>query len=78
MLGVHFKGFMANNIEADCHIMRKIYEDGDPSLPMVGHEQRCIFHWYANLDKVTQKYIKSIPVISTQTCLQKLQGCQKK
>ena len=50
---VNFKGFMA-----DWNVVRIIYGDGDPSLPMVAREHTCISNWSASLDKVTQKYIK--------------------
>ena len=55
---VNFKGFMADSTQANWNAVRMIFRDGDPSLPMVAHEHTCLFHWSANLDKVTQKYIK--------------------
>ena len=37
--------------------VKKRYDESDPSLPMVGREHTCLFHWPYNLDKVMQKYI---------------------
>jgi hypothetical protein len=56
---VNFKGFMADNAQANWNAVRKIYGVGDPSLPMVGRGRICLFQWSQNLDKVTQKYIKT-------------------
>ena len=55
---VNFKGFMADNIQANWNAMRIFYIYGDPTLPMVARECTYLFHWYASLDKMTQKYIK--------------------
>ena len=55
---VNFKGFMADNAQANWIAVRMIYGDGDPTLPMVARERICFFHWSASLDKVIQKYIK--------------------
>jgi hypothetical protein len=38
--------------------VRKIYGDGDPSVPLEGRERTYFFHWCANLDKITQKHIR--------------------
>jgi hypothetical protein len=58
VLNINFKGFMADSAQANWNVVRAIYEDGDPSLPMVARERICLFHWSASLDKVTQKYIR--------------------
>ena len=55
---VIFKGFMADNAQANWNAVKMIYSDGDPTLPMVAREHTCFFHWSPSLDKVTQKYIK--------------------
>ena len=55
---VNFKRFMANSAQTNWIAVRKIYEDGDPSIPLEGREHTCIFHWYASLDKITQKHIQ--------------------
>ena len=54
---VNFKGFMADSAQANWIDARKIYRDGDPSVPLEGHEHACFFHWSTNLDKITQKHI---------------------
>lgn len=51
---VNFKGFMIDIAHDNWKTMRKIYRDGDPSLPMVEQECTCLFHYSTNLDKVTQ------------------------
>ena len=55
---VNFKGFMADNAQANWIVVRKIYGDGDPLIPLEGRELTCFFHWSANLDKITQKHIR--------------------
>ena len=55
---INFKGFMVDSAQANWNAVKAIYKDGDPSLSMVAREHTCLFHWYASLDKVTQKYIK--------------------
>ena len=59
MSKVNFKGFMADSIQANWNVARNIYNEGDLSLPMVGRERTCLFHWSQSLNKVTQKYIKT-------------------
>ena len=59
MSKVNFKGFTADSAHVNWNAVRKVYVVGDPSLPMVGHERICLFHWLQSLDKVTQKYIKT-------------------
>ena len=53
VLNVNFKGFMANNAQTNWIVVRKIYGDGDPSVPLEGRERTCLFHWYVNVDKIT-------------------------
>ena len=48
---VNFKGFMVDSAHANWIAVRKNYGDGDPSIPLEGHERTCLFHWSANLDK---------------------------
>ena len=50
---------MVDNAQANWNAAKKIYGEGAPSLPMVGRERTCLFHWSQSLDKVTQKYIKT-------------------
>lgn len=54
---VHFKGVMGDYIEANWNAVKKIYGEGDPNLPMAGHECTCFFHGLKSLDNITQKYI---------------------
>ena len=49
---------MANNTQANLNVVRMIYENGDPSLPMVACERTCLLHWSTSLDKVTQQHIR--------------------
>jgi hypothetical protein len=55
---VNFKGFMADSAQANWIAVRKICGDGDTSVPLEGRERTCLFHWSANLDKITQKHIR--------------------
>ena len=41
---VNFKGFMADNAQANWNAVRKIYGVDDLSLPMVGRERTRLFH----------------------------------
>ena len=41
---VNFKGFIGDNVQANWIEIRKIYGEGDPSLPMVGCKHTCLFH----------------------------------
>ena len=54
---INLKGFMAESARTYWIDVRKIYSDGDPSLPLEGHERTCLFHWSANFDKIIQKHI---------------------
>ena len=49
---VNFKDFMANSAQTNWNAVRIIYDVSDPSLPMVGRERTCNFHWSQSLDKV--------------------------
>lgn len=40
---VFLKGFMADNAKTTYNVVRMIYGDGDPRLPMVGCEHTCFF-----------------------------------
>ena len=54
-----FKGFMEDNAHVNWIAVGLIYDEGDPTLPMVGLGHTCLFHWSQNLDMVTQMYIKT-------------------
>ena len=55
---VNFKGFMADNAQANWNVVRKTYGNGDPTMPMEDYEHTYHCHWFANLDKSTQKPVK--------------------
>lgn len=55
---VNFKGFMGDNAKANWNVVRKVYGDGDQTVPLEGHERIWFFDWSANLDKITQKHIQ--------------------
>ena len=43
VLNNNFKGFMADNAQANWNAVQKIYGVGNPSLPMMGHERTCLW-----------------------------------
>jgi hypothetical protein len=45
MSKVNLKGFMADCPQTNWNTVIKHYGVGDPSLPMVGREHICLFHW---------------------------------
>ena len=69
---VNFKGFMVVNAQVNWNVVKKIYKEGDPSLPLLGHEHTCLFHWYVSMVKVIQRNIKAF-VLSTLATIQGLQ-----
>lgn len=48
---------MADNAHANWNVVRKVDNDGDPTIPLEGCDCTCLFHWSANLDKIRQKCI---------------------
>ena len=58
MSNVHFKGYMEDSTQANWNAVMKVYEDGDPSLPIVSCECTCLFHWSTTLNHVTWWFIK--------------------
>ena len=54
---MNFKGFMVDIAHANWIAVRKIYNDGDPSMALEGQDSTCFFYWSTNLDKLTQKHI---------------------
>jgi hypothetical protein len=54
----NFKGFMANNTQANCNAARIVYGSGDPSVKMIHKEWTCLFHWIQLFDKHTKQLIK--------------------
>jgi hypothetical protein len=54
----NFKGFMADNAQANWNAIRIVYGSGDPKVPMENREHTCLLHWTTSLRRHTQKYIK--------------------
>ncbi len=40
----NFKGFMADNTQANWNVMQIAYGNGDPTKPMINKQQTCYFH----------------------------------
>ena len=57
---VNVKRFMADSAQTNWNAVRTIYGDGNPSLSMVVRERTCLFHWFANLNKVTQNILNRL------------------
>lgn len=55
------------------YVVQRIYGYDDMSLPLVGLEHTCLFHYSASLDKVMHKDIKSFLQFQHKN-LQGLQG----
>ena len=55
---VNFSGFMADNAQANFNAVRVVFGSGDKSVPMVGKERTCQFHWSQTLDCHTKQFIK--------------------
>ncbi len=49
-----FKGFMANNAQANWNVVQIVYGSKDASEPMVDKEQTCFFHWSQSMDAHTK------------------------
>jgi len=54
----NFKGFMANNAQANWNTAKFFYGLGDLSMKMVDKEHTCLFHWTQSFDKHTKQLIK--------------------
>ena len=50
----NFKGFMADNAQANWNVVRIVYGGGDPTIPMVNRKRTCLFHWTQSLEKHTK------------------------
>lgn len=55
----NFKSFMPESAQANRTVVKNIYKQGDPNLLVLGCEHICLFHLFASLENVTQKYIKA-------------------
>ena len=42
---IQFKGFMADNAQANWNAVQIVYGGGDPTIPMEERERTCLFHW---------------------------------
>lgn len=54
----NFKGFMADNAQANWNDVRQVYGTGDPKVPLQNRERTCLFHWTKSLEAHTIKLIK--------------------
>ncbi len=46
-----FKGFMADNTQANWNVVKIVYGFGDLSIKMVDKKCTCLFHWTQLLDR---------------------------
>lgn len=53
-----FKGFMADNAQANWNAVRMVYGSGDATVPMENQERTCLFHWTQSLEKHTKANIR--------------------
>ncbi len=53
-----FKGFMANNAQANQNMVKIVDGSRDPFVKMVDKDCTCLFHWIQSLDKHTKQLIK--------------------
>jgi hypothetical protein len=51
---LNFKGFMANNTQANWNVVQIVYDSGDLSEPMADKEQTCYFHYIQFMDRHTK------------------------
>lgn len=54
----NFKGFMANNAQANWNVVHIVYGSNDPNEPMINKECTCHFHWIQSMDKHKKQQIK--------------------
>jgi hypothetical protein len=54
----NFKGFMADNAQANWNIVRIVYGYGDVFVKIVDKKHTCLFHWSHSFDKHTKQLIK--------------------
>ena len=52
----NFKGFMADNAQANWNAVRILYGNGNKEDPMEDRERSCLFHWTQNMVAYTQKH----------------------
>ena len=49
----NFKGFMADNAQANWNAVRVVYGSGNIAEPMENRERTCLFHWTQSMEKHT-------------------------
>ena len=49
---------MADSAQANWNVVRMVYGEGDPTLPMENRERTCLFHWTQSLEKHTKADIR--------------------
>jgi hypothetical protein len=54
----NFKGFMANNTQANWNMVKIIYGSGDPFIRTIDKECTYLFHRIQSLDKHTKQLLK--------------------
>jgi hypothetical protein len=54
-----FKGFMADNAQANWNAVRVRYGSGDATIPMKDQERTYLFHWIQFLEKHTKADIRA-------------------
>jgi hypothetical protein len=54
-----FKGFMADNAQANWNAVKMIYGSGDATISMKDQEKMCLFHWAQSLEKHTKADIRT-------------------
>ena len=52
----NFKGFMADNAQANWNAVRILYGNGNKEDKMEDRERSCLFHWTQNMVQYTEKY----------------------
>ena len=53
----NFNGFMADRTGANWHVVQKVYDSGDPYVPMEDRVRTCLFHWTKCLQQKTSRHI---------------------
>lgn len=55
----NFKGFMDDSAQENYRVVRLIYGNGDPKIPMEDRERTCFFHYTMSLDRHTHRLARS-------------------
>jgi hypothetical protein len=54
----NFKGFIANNAQANWNVVNIVYGSGDLSIMMIDKECIFFFHWIQTYNRHTKQLIK--------------------